>query len=73
MEKHMLERLDTHEKRLTTVEILQDYQKKEIAGHKDSLSTVIKFNQKIQIALALMLGAYLGWDKIISTVVKFIS
>lgn len=73
MEKHMLERLDNHEKRLTTVEILQDYQKKEIAGNKDSLSNVIKFNQKVQIALALMLGAYLGWDKVISVVLKLIS
>mgnify|MGYP003119926063 CR=1 FL=1 len=69
----MLERLDNHEKRLTTVEILQDYQKKEIAGNKDSLSNVIKFNQKVQIALALMLGAYLGWDKVISVVLKLIS
>lgn len=70
--QEMIDKLQDHEKRLTTVEILTEYQSRDIKGNKDSLSSLVKFNIKLQTVMALCVGAYLGWDKVAGLVAKFI-
>lgn len=68
----MKEKLDDHEKRLTVVEILTEYQSNDIKSNKNDLTRLVTTNNRIQIIVAVCVGSYLGFDKVIELANKFI-
>ncbi len=73
MEKQdMIHKLGEHDIRITQVEIEQKYNRKDIDRNNDALSKLVSTNNRIQIAVSIMVGSYLGWDKVVGYIMKFI-
>lgn len=70
--KDMTEKLGDHETRITKVETEQKYQRKDIDHNQSDLSRLITNNNRIQIALAMMIGSYLGWDKVMAIATRYL-
>jgi hypothetical protein len=70
--KDMIDKLEDHEKRLSVVEILTEYQSRDIKSNQHDLTRLVTNNNKLQIIVAVLVGSYLGFDKVIELATKFI-
>jgi hypothetical protein len=70
--KDMIDKLEDHEKRLSVVEILTEYQSRDIKSNQNDLTRLVTNNSRIQIIVAVLVGSYLGFDKVIELATKFI-
>lgn len=68
----MKEKLENHEGRLIKVEITQEVHTDSIVANGSRLDKLITQQNRIFILIALMTGAYMGTDKVMALVGRFV-